>query len=151
MKILLQEGLMLTHYFTLTKPDYHFAILVAVTYWVRIKTVLMSDRALICKAEPRKESFALHNYLGLECISLLCLFKLLMCTWLKPWQPNSGRGAHYSYVFREQQAGKEKKKCWEQQHRVFRQLTNPDTHPSKSLILKVKYFYYLTPYFINYY
>lgn len=46
LKMLLQERLMLTHYYSLTNLGYHFANLVAVTCCVRIKMVRikMSDR-----------------------------------------------------------------------------------------------------------
>lgn len=41
--MLLQEGLMLIHYYSLTNLGDHFATLVAVTRCVRIKMVLVSD------------------------------------------------------------------------------------------------------------
>lgn len=46
LKMMLQEGLRLTHYYSLTNLGYHFATIVAVTCCVRIKMVRikMSDR-----------------------------------------------------------------------------------------------------------
>lgn len=61
--MMLQEGLMLTHYYSLTNLGYHFATLVAVTCCVRIKMVRikMSDRQSFnmqssAKAQPYTQS-----------------------------------------------------------------------------------------------
>lgn len=142
LKILGQEGLVLTHYYSLTDPGYHFATPVAVTRWVRVKMVLVSDRALICKAASTEGKPSLTELCRLGVYTPpLPLHITDVCTWLRPWEPNTGRRAHYSYVFGEEQAGKEEKKCWEQQHPMFRPPTNPDRHPNKSFMLKWKYFY----------
>ena len=55
LKTVLQEGLMLTHYYSLTNVGYHFATLVAVTCCVRIKMVLLSDRQSFNMQSSAKE------------------------------------------------------------------------------------------------
>lgn len=81
LKTVLQEGLTLTHYYSLTNSGYHFATLVAVTHCVRIKMVLVSDRqSFNMQSSTNEGKLSLTESSGLIVCKLLCLFKLLMRT-----------------------------------------------------------------------
>lgn len=139
LKKLGQEGLMLTHYYSLTNPGYCFAtpVAVMVTCWVGVKTVLVNDRALTRKAAQMKVSPVLRNHLDLGVYTPPLPLQITdVCTWLGPWEPNPG--IHYSCVFVEEQAGNEEKKCWGQQGQDVQTTDNPHRDPSKSLMLKWK-------------
>lgn len=72
--------------------------------------VLENDRALPCKAAALEASAAFQDPLGLECARSSSALQLLTCACGAGPDSLTRREAHHSYVFGEEQAGKEEKR-----------------------------------------
>lgn len=151
LEILLQEVLMLTHYYSATQ---------AFCYPCGSITRDQNQNGppewwsfTVSKATAMNPSLAWPNHLGLQCIILLCLLKLVVYACGSGLDSLRLEEELIILVFGEKQAKKKmvqkggaENECW-----MFRQLTHKDRHPGKSPQAKMEIFLSLSPYFVIYY